>query len=55
MSPENKRHSKNQINLETMEPPVRRDINELLTQGYFKTARGRSPSRSSSFFYFPQV
>jgi len=29
----------------TMEaPPQRRDINELLTTGYFKTARGKSPS-----------
>ena len=29
----------------TMEaPPPRRDINELLTAGYFKTSRGKSPS-----------
>lgn len=25
-------------------PPQRRDINELLANGYFKTARGKSPS-----------
>jgi hypothetical protein len=25
-------------------PPQRRDINELLVNGYFKTARGKSPS-----------
>jgi hypothetical protein len=25
-------------------PPQRRDINELLTTGYFKTSRGKSPS-----------
>jgi hypothetical protein len=29
-----------------MEPPQRRDINELLVNGYFKTARGKSPSMS---------
>jgi hypothetical protein len=27
-----------------MEAPQRRDINELLTTGYFKTSRGKSPS-----------
>ncbi|KAF4629563.1 hypothetical protein G7Y89_g8575 [Cudoniella acicularis] len=30
-----------------MEGPQRRDINELLTQGFFTTARGKSPSSSS--------
>ncbi|KAH8682901.1 hypothetical protein BGZ60DRAFT_524245 [Tricladium varicosporioides] len=31
-----------------MEGPQRRDINELLTQGFFTTARGKSPSAVSS-------
>jgi len=28
-------------------PPQKRDINELLTTGYFKTTRGKSPLQSS--------
>lgn len=31
-----------------MEGPQRRDINELLTQGFFTTSRGKSPSKTST-------